>query len=899
MLEKNIFWHALSVDKVLDALSTDPAGLTTQAAISRAKHVGQNVVSLLQTRNIFSIFFSQFNNVLIYLLLIAAIVAFLLSALLDASVILGVIAINGLIGFIQEYRAERDLQAIHKLFVPMAHVFRNKQRIAMASVELVPGDIIVLQPGDRVPADCRLFKVKNLETQEAILTGESEPILKQEASVASDAVLVDRASMAYAGTMVVAGSALAIIVGTGQDTEIGKIGKLLFKTQRVETPLIKKIRQFGNRLAVGIILAAILIFCFGLYYKHLPVKEIFMVVIAFAVAAIPEGLPPIMTITLAIGVRVMAASKAIVRRLPVVETLGSVTVICTDKTGTLTKNEMTVTKVCLYKSEYEVTGSGYAPTGSFLLSDNTLLDSDNYPVLLKKIITAAICCNEATLFQDKENGWQVAGDPTDGALLTLGLKAGMIWQEVRNRFPLIDQIPFSSEKKFAVTLNKIEQDKVLFIKGAPETIFSLCSKQCTENGEAAFDMDFWQQYSYKIAQMGLRLIAIAMKVIEKDPGQNLSQNLNNLTLLGFFGLIDAPREEAVKAVALCQHAGIQIKMITGDHAATALSIAKQVGIDISGGVIEGNKLAKLDSVALKKAISSCSVFARAAPEHKLKLVNILQAEKQIVAMTGDGVNDAPALKKANVGIAMGGRGSEVAKEAAEIVLQDDNFATLAKAVEQGRIIYNNLLKTMYYILPTSIGEALIILVALLFSNVLPVTPLQILWINMVTEITLAIALAFEKAESDVMLKPPRNPQQPILQFSLIWRVLFVALLMLIGAYSLFWWEYSHQASLALAHCIAVNALVAYEVVYLINCRRLFNNCLSWEGIFGSRICLIMIFIVILLQLLFSYWSIFQRLFSVQGLSMTQWLLVWVSAFILFIIIELEKLINRKFFQSNW
>ena len=885
-------WHARTTEDVLEALAADAMGLTPQDALARLADHGPNRLEPPRRRGAVRRFLAQFNNVLLYVLLGASAITAVLGHWIDASVILAVALINAIIGFIQEGRAEQALEAIRTMLSPHANVRRGGRRMTIAAETIVPGDIVLLQSGDRVSADLRLLETKSLQIDEAALTGESVSAEKASGPVGADADLGDRGSMAYAGTLVTYGTGAGIVVETGERTEIGSISASLSGVQPLMTPLLRKLSDFARWLTLAILTVSAATFAFGVLVQGYAVNEMFMAAVAFAVAAIPEGLPPVMTITLAIGVTRMARRNAIVRRLPAVEALGSVTVICTDKTGTLTRNELMVETVVTAARTYSVTGSGYRPFGDFYVSDEAITVADDPG--LASVARAALLCNDAEL-SEKGGEWELQGNPTDGALMAFGLKAKLDARFERQSWPRTDLIPFESEHKFMASLHHDHAGHgCIYVKGAPERILEMCRSQHTPDGDVPLDRAYWLARTEEMASDAQRVLAIARRPASPDHRDLRFEDAESgLTLLGLFGLIDLPRTDAVQAVALCRQAGIRVKMITGDHAATATAIAAKFGLSGDRATMTGKDLDRLSEDELIAVAHEANIFARATPEHKLRLVQALQADGEIVAMTGDGVNDSPALKRADIGVAMGCKGTEAAKEAAEIVLADDNFASITHAIEEGRTVYENLKKSILFLLPTSGGEALIIVTAVLLGQTLPITPVQILWINMITAVTLGIALAFEPTETDVMKHPPRAPGTPILSAFLTWRVVFVSLLMLAGAFGLFAWHRATGASLEAARTVAVNTLVMGEIVYLLNCRRIANPSWTWQGLFGSRPILLSIGVVVLFQLLLTYLPVMQLLFQTAAIDAVAWLQIAGFSIGLFVLVEVEKAILHR------
>ncbi|WP_127477026.1 cation-transporting P-type ATPase [Sulfurivermis fontis] len=886
-------WHAIPGAQALTELDSRPEGLGDEEIARRLQRYGPNHLPQPRRRSAFMRLLLQFHNILIYVLLLAAVVTALLGHWVDTAVIIGVVVINALIGFLQEGKAEKALDAIRSMLSQKAMVLRDGHRREIPAEELVPGDIVLLQSGDKVPADLRLIKVRNLQIEEAALTGESVPVEKAVEPVAADAELGDRTSMAYSSTLVTYGQGTGVVVATGGHTEIGRISAMLTEVETLTTPLLRQVDRFGRLLSLWIAAIAAATFAVGVVIYSQSAEQVFMAAVGLAVAAIPEGLPAIITITLAIGVQRMAARNAIIRRLPAVETLGSVSVICSDKTGTLTRNEMTVKNVVTQHRTYDVSGVGYDPHGSFSRGDEEVTPEQR-PTLYE-ICRAAVLCNDATL--KEENGhYHLQGDPTEGALLTLGLKACLDPATLQKEFPRTDAIPFESEHRFMATLHHDHAGNgFILLKGAPERVLTACNSQRMDGDAQPLDVAYWHERIDELAARGQRILAIATKPTDNDGRRELTfaEVEGGLTLLGLVGLIDPPREEAIRAVAKCRAAGIRVKMITGDHAVTARAIGAQMGIGDGTRALTGKEIEQLDEAALRRAVLDTDVFARASPEHKLRLVEALQAEGKIIAMTGDGVNDAPALKRADVGVAMGVTGTEAAKEAAEMVLTDDNFASIAHAVEEGRTVYDNIRKSIMFILPTNGGQAFTIVAAILLGRSLPISPLQILWVNMVTAVTLALALAFEPPEPNVMRRPPRKAAEPLLSRFLAWRILFVSTILVAGTFGLFLWHRTHGTPLEEARTIAVNTLVMFEVFYIFSSRYILEPSLSRDALFGNRYVLIAVALVLTLQLLFTYAPPMQHLFHTVPLRADTWLQIVLIAATVFPLVELEKWAMRR------
>jgi len=884
-------WHQQEVSHALEALGSGAEGLTEAEAGERLRRYGPNRLTPPKKRGILMRFLLQIHNVLIYVLIGAAGVTAALGEWTNTGVILGVVLINAFIGFIQEGKAEKSLDAIRNLLSPRATLIREGHRREVAAEDLVPGDIVLLSSGDKVPADLRLIELRNLRIEEAALTGESEPVEKGLAPVPASAPIGDRTCLAYSGTLVVFGQGRGLVVATGDDTEIGHIGRMLASVEGVTTPLFKQMAVFGQWLTVGIMGLALFALIFGLLVHDQGLADMFLAAVGIAVAAIPEGLPAIMTITLALGVQRMASHRAIIRRMPAVETLGAVTVICSDKTGTLTKNEMTVRRLVTAERLITVEGSGYAPHGAFVAGGRDL-DPLEAPDLAE-LGRVALLCNDANL--RKSGGeWRLEGDPTEGALITLGRKMGLDPRFEVEALPRIDVIPFESQHRFMATLHHDHAGHAFaFIKGAPEEVLLRCTQQRQQGEDHPLNHAWWQEWMEAMGRQGQRVLALAFAPMPAGKSDLAFADLEGgLTLLGLAGIMDPPREEAIRAVARCQAAGIGVKMITGDHAITAQAIGACMGIG-GGSALTGAEIEELDDEALRRAVAATDVFARASPEHKLRLVQALQANGEVVAMTGDGVNDAPALKRADVGVAMGHKGTEAAKEAAEMVLADDNFATIEAAVEGGRTVYDNLRKAVIYVLPVSSGQAAMVLVAVLLGIALPITPVQILWVNMVTAVTLSLAFAVEKPEADIMRRPPRDPATPLVDGFMVWRILFVTMLMAAASFGLYLWEKASGSDLVTARTVAVNALVMAEMFYLFNCRSLKGSILNREGFLGNTLALQVLGLLLLLQLAFTYIPLMQTLFQTAAIDAAAWLRILAAGVLLLLIVEGEKaLISR-------
>jgi len=881
-------WHAQSAADVLAAFETSREGLTAEEAKARKKRYGPNRLEAARKQSEILRFLSQFNNLLIYVLIAAAVLAASIGHFADAVVILAVVLVNAAIGYIQEGRAEKALDAIRGMIDPRASVIRGGRRAVIAAEDIVPGDLVLLEPGDRVPADLRLIRARNLRVDEAPLTGESVPVDKSVAPAPAEAPLGDRTSIAFSGTFVASGTGIGVAVATGARSQLGRISTMVGTVETLTTPLIKQMSDLARKLTLLILLVSAAVFVFAIFVRHYHWPEAFIVMVGLAVAAIPEGLPAVMTITLAIGVQRMAARNAIIRRLPAVETLGSVSVICSDKTGTLTRNEMTVRSVLTADGRFEVSGAGYRPEGTLEL-DGRVVDAAEYPVLLEAA-RAAILCNDAELLPSGGT-WVVNGDPMEGALVSFGVKAGHDVALLRKQFPRTDEIPFDTQHQFMATLHHSHEDGLAFayIKGAPERILAMCSRQRGLIGEEPLDRDFWHKQTDAMARQGRRMLAVAVKPLPREKRDlSFSDVEDGATLLCLLGLIDPPREEAFAAIRECQQAGIAVKMITGDHAETAEAIARELNLAPELKTITGHAIDRLDDARLRETVRDVSVFARTSPAHKLRLVMALQANNLVTAMTGDGVNDAPALKRADVGVAMGRKGTEAAKEAADMILADDNFASIVAAVREGRTVYDNLRKVIEWTLPTNGGEASAIIAAVALGLTLPVTAIQILWINLVTAVTLGLALAFEPTEPGAMRRPPRKPSEKLLNGRLLWRVAFVSLLFVAGAFGIFYYAIERGFSVDLARTMVVNTIVVMEIFYLFNVRYIHGTSLIWQGVLGTPAVLIAVGLVVAAQLAFTYVPALQAVFETEAVAPVEGALIIGVGVALLILVEIEK-----------
>ncbi len=887
-------WHEISTEAVVDRLNTSTDGLSETEAAERLEIHGFNRLPEARTRSSFYRFILHFNNVLIYVLLGSAVITMLLGHVIDTIAILAVVLANAAIGYIQEGKAEKAMAAIRQMLALRASVMRDTRRTSVEGHLLVPGDVVLLEAGDKVPADVRLLETRGLQIQEAILTGESVPVEKHTEAVAAGAMLGDRTCIAFNGTLVTSGFGKAVVVATGANTEIGRISSMISNVEVLTTPLVRQMDGFARWLTVLILIVAATLLTFGYFVGHFQFNELFMVVVGLSVAAIPEGLPAVMTITLAVGVQAMARRNAIVRRLPAIETLGSVSVICTDKTGTLTRNEMMVASVVTHEHVFAVDGDGYDPEGDIRLQ-GAVVEAHDYGGLQELSRAAALCNDAALRLHDGE--WLVEGDPMEGALLALATKAGLDVGQETTMWRRTDAIPFDAKHRFMATLNhKSNGSARVVVKGAPEQILSMCQRQRTGAGKAGqLDRAYWDEKSREIAAQGQRVLAIAVKSVPATKAAlDVASVQDELVLVGLVGLIDPPRPEAVAAVKECVGAGIQIKMITGDHPGTAAAIARQVGLHNPDSVLTGADLDLMDDAMLAGAALQTNVFARTNPEHKLRLVMALQAHGMTVAMTGDGVNDAPALRRADTGIAMGQKGSEAAKEAADLVLADDNFASIVAAVREGRTVYDNIQKVISWTLPTNAGETLVIIVALLFSMTLPITPLQILWINLITASTLGIVLAFEPTEANTMRRMPRPQSEPLLNSALAWHIILVSVLFLCGVFGIYAYAIDRGYPVELARTMVMNTLVVMEIFHLFFVRNIYGTSLTWKGLRGTKAVWITVMGVTGLQFAITYIEPLQAIFSTEAVPLFDGMLIVAVGVVLFAVVETEKQIRLSF-----
>ncbi|MGD9023015.1 MAG: cation-transporting P-type ATPase [Deltaproteobacteria bacterium] len=891
-------WHSFGLGEINQRLETDLSrGLTEDQVTLRLKTLGTNTLTRKKGQGPILRFLLQFNQPLVIILLVATVITLFLHEWVEAGVIFGVILVNAAVGFIQESKALKALDALARAMVSSATVQREGVRQKVSAEELVPGDLVLLQSGDKVPADLRLLEVKELRIDESTLTGESIPVQKEDVVLPEETGLSDRRNMAYSSTLVTNGTAKGLVIATGDHSEIGRISEMIASAEAIATPLTLKIKHFSEIVLYVIIGLSAVTFVVG-YLRGQNWVEMFLASVALAVGAIPEGLPAAITITLAIGVSRMAKRQAIIRKLPAVETLGSTTVICSDKTGTLTQNQMTVVELYAGERSYAVSGVGYAPKGEISSKEEVPDISTNKALM--ELLKAGILCNDSALKQMGET-FAVEGDPTEGALIACAMKAGFSEDNLNREFPRVGSIPFESATQYMATLHDQGPglSRVVYVKGSIESLCLECSTLFNASGEV--DLADQREIHNQVEVMssnGLRTLAFARKEMPEGTEHIMHQDLQEgLVFLGLQGMTDPPRPEALEAVGDCQTAGILVKMITGDHAGTAAAIARQLGLCgetcsiHTREVVTGRDLSQTTDEALPDIAESTAVFARVSPEQKLRLVEALQKRDHVVAMTGDGVNDAPALKQANIGVAMGIAGTDVSKEAADMVLTDDNFSTIKAAVEEGRGVFDNLTKFITWTLPTNGGEALVIMLAIFLGTALPILPLQILWINMTTAILLGLTLAFEPKELGIMKRLPRDSKAPILNRALVVRIVLVSVLLLIGAFGLFELEIVTSGNENLARTIAVNTFVFSEMFYLFNCRSLTLS--TWRlGIFSNRWLWLGVFIMAALQVVFTYMPVFNTIFQSHPMGFRHWGLVLGCSALIMLVVAFEKYFRR-------
>lgn len=874
-------WFKHTIAEVLQKQTIDPdQGLSEEEALKRLDTFGKNELPEEKTQYAIIKFLKHFNDVLIYVLLAAAVITISLGHYVDTGVIMAVVIINAAIGYFQESKAEKALEGIRNMLSVKAALLRSGKRIEIAAVDIVPGDVVFLRAGDKVPADMRLLEANSLQADESSLTGESDSVDKQTAALAESTVLGDRTNMVFAGTSISSGSGRGIVTATGVETELGEISSAMASVKKLQTPLLKQTADFGKIISLIIVISAVGMFGIGYWFHDYAMGELLLAIIALTVAAIPEGLPAILSIILAFGVQKMAGKNAIVRNLPSVETLGAVTVICSDKTGTLTKNEMTVTSVILSDVEFDVTGAGYSPDGIIAFNGQEARIEEN--PALQRFLLCIKTVNDAQLFKDEKSRWAVSGGATEGSLLTLAEKAN----EQIDKLPVIAKIPFDSSYKYMAALVEEQNQKWIYVKGAPEQLLEMIPAE--QKAE-------WEVKISSHAKRGERLLAAAVKRVGEDVTTLEHEDLtNDFMLLGIAGIIDPPREEVIDSIAQCKRAGIQVKMITGDHKETAVAIGAKLGIGDGLKVIEGWNLDDMDKQQLERAAVEFDIFARTSPTNKLQLVEALQAQQHVCAMTGDGVNDAPALKRADIGIAMGIKGTEVSKEAAEMVLMDDNFNTIINAVKEGRRVYDNLKKTILFILPTNISEGMLIFISILLGTALPLTPVQILWVNMIIAVTISLALAFEKLEPGSMERPPRMIGSRLLSGYAVFRIAFVSTIICAG---IFWMNEMLSArnyNEEILQTMTLQALVISQLFYLFNCRNEKRFALN-RDFFSNGAAFLISGLLIVIQLAATYIPFMNTLLGTVPIEFQHWLWPFLIGLSVFVLVEIEKwLVHRVF-----
>ena len=892
-------WHALTADEAITQLETTRDGLSQEQVSQRLSSYGPNKLPEAPQASTLARFLKQFANLLVIVLMVAGILTAFLQYWIDTAVIFAVVIVNALIGVVQEGKAEKAMDSIRQMLALKAAVIRNGKRRTVAGEELVPGDVVLLEAGDKVPADIRLLSSHSLAIQESMITGESLPVEKGTSEVEEGAALGDRQCMAFSGTNVTAGQATGVVVATGAHTEIGRIGGMLSGVQKLTTPLVEQMDVLAKWITGFILTVAVILLLVGTLVLNQPFTELFLAVVGLSVAAIPEGLPAVLTITLAVGVQAMAKRSAIVRVLPAIETLGSVSVICSDKTGTFTRNEMMVVSVQTAANDYDVDGEGYAPIGDVLFNDKPVHTAEQ--PLLQEVARACALCNDAEIHHRDDN-WSFEGDPMEAALVSFASKATFDeGEDFKARWRRTDVLPFDSTSQYMATLNHDHNGHgIILVKGAPEVVLKLCRVQQTAQGEEqSIDLTAWLDKAEALARKGQRVLAVAARSVPADHTVLSATDLqDSLCLLGLVGLIDPPRQEAISAVQTCLNAKIQVKMITGDHAVTAQAIGKQLGLTHTDKVLTGTELDALSDEQLKEAVQHTDVFARTTPEHKLRLVMALQSLGLTVSMTGDGVNDAPSLKRADAGVAMGLKGSEAAKEAAEVVLADDNFASIAAAVEQGRTVYANIKKVVSWTLPTNAGEALTIIVALLAGLPYPITPVQILWVNMITAVTLGMALAFEPTDAATMKKPPRPRGQALIQPALVWQIMLVGTLFFLAVFGIYQYAIKAGHDVEYARTLAMNMLVGLEIFYLFFVRTMNLRSISLAGVKGTKVVWSAVGVVVVAQLAISYIPVLQTVFGTHSPTLVDNLVIVLTGFALLIVLEIEKVVRLTLYQRK-
>jgi len=877
-------WHSMEAEEVLFALQSDLKGLNDEEAQLRLHKFGYNELKKRKKTSPVQIFLAQFRNIFVIMLIVAIIISIIIGwyetwdsveprsvieTYVDAIAIGAIVVLNAVVGFVQEYRSEKAMEAMEKLTAPRARVLRNGKDVMIPAREVVPGDILILETGDRIAADGRLIEALELSMDEAILTGESTPVTKNTGVFSAEAPVADRKNMVFMGTHVTYGRGRTVVTSTGMNTLFGKIAEMVQMVEKEEIPLKLKLDRFAKKLGIIVVVASVTILLLGLIRVGKIEIELLMTSVALAVSAVPEGLPAIVTVTLALGARELAKRNAVIRRLASVETLGSTTVICSDKTGTLTKGEMTVRKIFVNNQTVEVTGTGYEPKGEFYREGNRINPAEDHHLSL--LLKIGVLCNNANY-----DGTNVIGDPTEGALIVVAAKAGIQKNEVERQYPRRGEIPFSSERKRMTTIHDTpDGHRVAYIKGSPETVLQLCEHACQNGTEVKLSKVMKDEILSKneeMASQALRVLGIAYKVIPDQLTEYNAESVeNNLVFVGLIGMIDPPREEAREAVELCEKAGIRTVMITGDHKLTAAAIGKEIGLTKNGLVFTGKELDGLSDEEFEKVVEDVAVYARVSPEHKLRIVRALKKRGHIVAMTGDGVNDAPALKQADIGVAMGITGTDVTKEASDMILADDNFATIVNAVKGGRIIYDNIRKFIRFLLALNFTELVLVGSFALIGLPIPLLPAMILWLNLVTDGPPAVALSMDPPTEDVMQRPPRSPKEGIMHGMMVF-ILASSLIQLVAEIGAFWWGFTVQGSVDKARTMVFLVACFYELIVVWNCRSERRNAFK-VGFLTNKSLLIAVIISVLSTLAVIYLPPLRFMFQTVTLDLADWAFV--------------------------